>query len=174
MKNPPSSPKLPHRTASPSFKQEVLAEWVKGTVSCSIPSGALHCLCWGRASGSSIMGTAVQPGGQGGVFLCKRQLVRHTSYSGFEGKSLGMKHCVLPLKTSQHRGRKCSVHHHPENDNCISYSPVTSIGFSGSPCFAEKPAGTTVLEFINWRTVSPLPLMTKRHMTSQIFDSWRF
>lgn len=123
----------------------MLAEWVKGTVSCSIPSGALHCLCWGRASGSSITGTAVQPGGQGGVFLCKRQLVRHTSYSGFEGKSLGMKHCVLPLKTSQHRGRKCSVHHHPENDNCISYSPVTSIG-SQAPLVLQR----SQLEQLSW------------------------
>lgn len=132
MKNPSSSPKLHRRTAPPHsyFKQEVLAEWLKGTVSCSIPSGALHCFCWGRALAAASQAqqcsqecrerSSSAKGNSSGIQVwCSRE--RHPA---FEGKSLGMKHCVLPLETSQHRGRKCSVHQHPENHNCISYQPL--------------------------------------------------
>lgn len=151
MKNPSSSPRLHRRTAPPPlfFKQEVLAEWLKeGTVSCSIPSGALHCLCWGRASGSSITGTAVQPRGQGEVFLWKGQLVRHaglmfkrTSFWFWRQRSGYETLCAVLRNISALRQEmfgtpppwKSQLHQLPTTS-----SPVTSIGLSGSPCFAER------------------------------------
>lgn len=113
-------------------------------------------LLLGQSSGSSITGTAVQPRVQGEVFLCKGQLLRHTSLmfkrtpswfwrqkSGYETLCAALRNISAPRQEmfSTPAPWKSQLHQLPTTS-----SPVTSIGFSGSPCYAER----SQMEELSW------------------------